>query len=858
MDDPVKTKDELICELTALRKRVDELEERNTRFREREEAFIDLFNATEELAFLQELNGTVVLANNCTAVFYGISREDIVGRSIYEFIFRDKIESARKRIQTVIDTQKTVRFEGTLGEKVFENSLYPVLDRSGNVCRVAVYVRDITERKRLEEAVRQAEEKYRVIFENAIEGIFQISREGRFISANPALARIHGYDSPEELIAVITDIPHQLSVNTEDMARLVRLLSKKDSVEGYQIEMVKKDGRRHWVRINVRTVRNENRRILYYEGTMLDITGRKQAMAQIRESEERYRTVIEHSNDGISINRGDRPEYVNKRFVEMFGYDSPEDIIGKHVTIIVHPDDHAMVTDINQRRQRGEPVPSRYEFKGIRKDGSVIYVEVSATSLLLRGAPVSLINLRDVTKRKIAEEAIKSERNRFQTLSDNAPFGIMVIDEKGTFTYLNPKFTELFGYDLHDVPNGMEWYKKAFPDIKEREVAIAGWINDVKNTQPGERMARVFTIACKDGSKKSVNFIPVRLATGEYLVSLDDITERIQAQQALIESHKQLESLNRAKTKAVNHISHELKTPLAVIQGHIRILKRKLAATSANVSIENILSALERNLERLFSVQRETNEIFSVTQEVETTVLLDDIERLWERIGDLSSLPPDVLTHLEAVKEWIDQYRTQGIFTSAQSIDLYPFISQLVDKAKQAAGDRKITFRVEGENDLYVATDPLMLSEVVETLLKNAIENTPDGSLIAVSVEHKRDRIWLHVTDYGIGIREENQPYLFDGLFHTEDTDLYSSRRPYEFGAGGKGLELLRTKVYGQRFGFDISMKSKRCTYLPTDEDLCPGDVAQCRHITGPEGCLASGGTTFSVAFPVEKRIPRS
>ena len=586
---------------------------------------------------------------------------------------------------------------------------------------------------------------------------------------------------------------------------------------------------------------------------MLDITARKKATAQLRESEERNRTIIEHSNDGISINRGDRPEYVNKRFVEMFGYDSPEDIIGQHITIIVHPDDQEMVADINQRRQTGEPVPSRYEFKGIKKDGSLIYVEVSAASLFFKGAPVSLIYLRDVTERKIAEEALRNERNRFQTLSDSAPFGIMVIERNGNFTYLNPKFTELFGYDLQDVPNGMEFYKKAFPDLKERESAVSGWIRDVKNTNKGQRMARVFTITCKDGLKKTVNFIPVRLATGEYLVSLDDITERIRAQEALIQSHKQLESLNRAKTKAVNHISHELKTPLAVIQGNIRILKRKIQAASVNGGMEGIIIVLERNLERLLGIQRETDEIFRVTQEVEATVLLDDIERLWERLEDLSDLPPDVHNHLETLKQWVAQYRAEGVLTSAQSIDLHPFILQVVEKAKQTAHDRNIAFHVEGENDLFIATDPLILSEVAEGLVKNAIENTPDGSTIEISVEHKGDRIWLNVTDYGVGIKEENQQYLFDGLFHTEETDLYSSRRPYDFGAGGKGLELLRMKVYGQRYGFDISMKSKRCIYLPTDQDLCPGDVAQCPHITGPEGCLASGGTTFSVSFPAEK-----
>ena len=89
-----------------------------------------------------------------------------------------------------------------------------------------------------------------------------------------------------------------------------------------------------------------------------------------------------------------------------------------------------MVADINQRRARGEPAPSRYEFKGIKKDGSLIYVEVSAASLFFKGALVHLIYLRDVTERKIAEEALRNERNRFQTLSDSAPFGIMVINRK--------------------------------------------------------------------------------------------------------------------------------------------------------------------------------------------------------------------------------------------------------------------------------------------------------------------------------------------------------------------------------------------------------------------------------------------
>jgi PAS domain S-box-containing protein len=864
MNDPEDNKNQLLVELDMLRRRLVTLEQCETEriaseraFNPSEDAFLDLFNSTEEIAFLQELDGTILIANENSIRFYGVSREHIIGRSIYDLIPEDRVENTKEKVRAVIKTKKTVRFEGTLGENVFENSLYPVFDQAGNVRRIAVYVRDITVRKHLEAAVHKAEEKYRIIYENSMEGIFQIDLEGRFMSANPALAHIHGYESPEEFMQEVTDIPLQIYVDPGNFSNLVKLLHRQGEVENLEVEMYRKDRSRHWISINVRTIKDENGRTLYYEGTMLDVTKRKKAEEQLRESEERYRIAIEHSNDGVAIVRGDRHEFVNRRFLEMFGYDSPEDLIGQQVFIIVHPDDREAVIEINGRRQSGQPVPSRYEFKGITRDGRVIFVEVSAASISYRETFAYLIYLRDVTERKEAEQALLNERNRFQTLSDNAPFGIMVIDGNGNFTYLNPKFTELFGYDLHDVPNGMEWYKKAFPDIKQREAAITGWIKDVKNTKPGQRLARMFLVTCKDNTKKTVNFIPVRLATGEYLVSLDDITERIQAQEALMQSHKALENLNRAKTKAVNHISHELKTPLAVIQGNIRILKRKTQAVPVDGGIQGLLIVLERNLERLFAISKETDEIFRVTQEVEANVLLDDLERLWDRIEDLSGLPPDIHEHLDALKEWVSQYRAGGVLAT-QSIDLYPFILQTMEKAKQSAPNRSIDFHMEGENDLYVMMDPVILREVTEGLIKNAIENTPDGGKIEISVEQKGERIWLHVTDYGIGIREENQQYLFDGLFHAKETDLYSSRRPYDFGAGGKGLELLRMKIYGQRFGFDITMKSKRCIYLPTDQDICPGDVTQCPHITGPEGCYDSGGTTFSVSFPVEKQPPQT
>ena len=102
--------------------------------------------------------------------------------------------------------------------------------------------------------------------------------------------------------------------------------------------------------------------------------------------------------------------------------------------------------------------------------------------------------------------------------------------------------------------------------------------------------------------------------------------------------------------------------------------------------------------------------------------------------------------------------------------------------------------------------DPFILREVAEGLIKNAIENTPDGGIIEVSVEQNDTGILLHIADRGIGITEENQGSLLDGLFHTKETELYTTKKPFEFGAGGKGLDLLRIKYYAKRYGFNISL----------------------------------------------------
>jgi signal transduction histidine kinase len=186
-----------------------------------------------------------------------------------------------------------------------------------------------------------------------------------------------------------------------------------------------------------------------------------------------------------------------------------------------------------------------------------------------------------------------------------------------------------------------------------------------------------------------------------------------------------------------------------------------------------------------------------------------------------------------------------------EDISLHTFTETILESVKRHAGHRDIQFEMEGEKDLHLLIDPRILEESLVSLLKNAIENTPDEGMIRVVLEQKGEWIQLKVQDFGIGITKENQRRLFDGLFHTLDTDLYTSKKPYDFGAGGKGLDLLRIKTYGQRFGFDISVASQRCTCLPTERDLCPGKISACTHCQKPEDCLNSGGSIFCVSFAV-------
>lgn len=176
----------------------------------------------------------------------------------------------------------------------------------------------------------------------------------------------------------------------------------------------------------------------------------KQTEDSLVESEERYRIAIEHSNDGVAIVKGCYHIFVNNKFLEIFGYDSRDEILGNQIYITVHPDDREMVISINERRQKGEDVPSKYEFKGIKKDGTTVFIEVSAAGIIYRGEPATLAYLRDITEHKMMNDALKESERRYRDLVENALVGIYAADINGCISYINNTFSIMFGFDSRE------------------------------------------------------------------------------------------------------------------------------------------------------------------------------------------------------------------------------------------------------------------------------------------------------------------------------------------------------------------------------------------------------------------------
>jgi diguanylate cyclase (GGDEF)-like protein/PAS domain S-box-containing protein len=429
-----------------------------------------LFSKSLIGAYRSTLDGRILDCNVAFCQMLGYStREEIVGQPVNIAYFR-QIDRARfvERLRTAKELtnfeQRMRRKDGSVVWVLTSASL--VANELGKGLVIQGTLTDVTERKRSDEAVRQAEEKYRAIFENSVVGIFQGTPDGRITSINRAFTEMLGYDSPEQVLAENPDRASILLVDPSQMAEWFQRLNEHGVVRGAEFEVYRKDRTTKWVRGSLRAIRDAAGNIVLHEGTVEDITERKQTEEMLQNSENKYRVLFEDSADATWLMDESGFVHCNSAALRMFGYSNE--------TMMLHPGDISPPNQADGSCSRTAAEArmtaaflngkERFEWLHQRKNGEVFPAEVCLTALTLSERPTLLATVRDITDRKQAEQALLFKNALLEAQTETTLDGILAIDESGRVVLANKQFGLSFG-----VPNDL---LSARDEAKLRENAI--------------------------------------------------------------------------------------------------------------------------------------------------------------------------------------------------------------------------------------------------------------------------------------------------------------------------------------------------------------------------------------------------
>lgn len=314
-------------------------------------------------------------------------------------------------------------------------------------------------------------------------------------------------------------------------------------------------------------------------------------------------------------------------------------------------------------------------------------------------------------------------------------------------------------------------------------------------------------------------------------------------------SHRELQSLDRAKSKAINHLSHELKTPVSIFSGTLQILEKKLEALPDD-SWKRSMDRAQRSLERIKHLQDEARDIILETESKIPPMLTFFLDQCTDLLEDALETETCEIKIIDRVRT-----RLNGIFkiknTGPEKIKLDEFVRHRLEKVGLKFIHRGVNIEqaLESTPPVFIPADPLQ--KVIDGLIKNAVENTPDQGKIEVIVSNHASGPRFAVKDYGLGILGDHQAKIFKGFFTTQGTAAYSSKQPFEFNAGGRGADLLRMKIFSEQYNFSIHLSSKRCQFIPGKNDTCPGNIGECSFCKKENDCHQSGGSVFTVDFRI-------
>ena len=751
----------------------------------------------------------------------------------------------------------------------------------------------------MDSSTELSQERYRAFIENVHDGVYETDVRGNFTYFNNSLCRVFGYPREEIQSQSFRKFMDNLNARKAYDA-FTKVFVTSRGFSNIIWEIIDKAGQKRIIELSANLITNREGKKVGFRGIARDVTERIRMLEALKESEYRYQCQYEISREAerqyrtlldfvpypmVVFRLDGKVTYLNPAFTETFGWNLGE-LQGKKIPYV--PPGLEQETGKIIEKLLKEKSVMRHETKRLTKDGQILDV-------ILRGAIFSedgdeqggqLVLLRDITQEKrmartnqallrismalpaypVLEDLLDYISSEIKRLLNTEGALVILLDEER-----NELFFKGAAYD--DITKEERIKEIRFPADKgvAAKVLRTGEPIIVPDTSkdpdfypvvdqqlqfhtrnmldvPLRSGDRIIGILCalnkKEGTFEQRAVELLSMIGGTVALSI----ENARVSKALKEAYGEVSSLNRAKDKVINHLSHELKTPVSVLSASLNILQKKLA-TQSDETWKPTIERAQRNLQRILEIQYQVSDIMR-DKEYKTYELLSSVlDQTADELEALIAAEVGEVGVMEQIRKRIEE--TFGPKEAVpEEIPLNEYVDERLVALEPSFSHRQVEIKkhLEPASPVCIPLDDLQ--KVIDGLIKNAIENTPDEGEIEVTVRRKGEGSELVVRDYGVGITEENQKRIFEGFFTTQETMAYSSKRPFDFNAGGKGADLLRMKIFSERYNFRIDMSSSRCPCLKEEDDVCPGKISECKYCKGKPDCHRSGGTTFTLFFP--------
>lgn len=634
-----------------------------------------------------------------------------------------------------------------------------------------------------ESALRKADRSYRSLVENSPLGIYRTALDGTILFANPAVLKMLGFDSLEQLASPELD-RDRLAPNR---ARVQALLESNGEVRDCEATWHKRDGTPIRVRESARAFRDENGQPLYYEGTVEDITEQHIARAKVREQEQRWESVVRGNKDGIwEWNRETGKTWYSDRYVEMLGYKPGELSSGEHEwEDRIHPEDLERVKELLAAHVRGETDPYEAEYRLRCKDGTYKWILARGKAYIEPNAGIRRMigSHTDITARKMAEEHLRAAEERYRHLFQFNPLPVIVYDQETLrILAVNEAAERVYVYRSDEL------LSLHITDLVPERLR-AGANTTLKSLKKFPYRSVPFENITKDGrtilAEATIHNIEFDRRPAHVAI-VNDVTEITRAQQELQAALTQAEEASRSKSRFLATMSHEIRTPMNGVIGMTNLL--------LNTELE--------------SEQRDYVETIRSSGEVLLNIINDVLD----------------FSKIESGRLEFEQVEVQ----------LQRVVQEAVGLTAPAAKSKNLAVQVQiaPEVPVTVNGDPGRLCQVLLNLLGNAIKFTQKGQVtVGLSVDDmtaEAVRVRVTVRDTGIGIEADKLQTLFEPF---TQADVSTTRR-----FGGTGLGLAISKSLVELMGGEIG-----CTSMPGVGSTFWFVVPMARAAASKKALLAAG-----------------